>query len=176
MNLTPLQLLILSVIYLIILGEIALLVRIIVAAFKGAPYAATDEETLREILAAVKLKKGEKVVDVGSGDGKIVLALAKKGYTAYGIELNPLLVWWTRWQIRKQGLQGKAFIYRRDMWKEDMSQYDVIIVYQITYVMKRLEKKLRAEIKPGTRVISNYFTFPTWKPKKKKGRLSIYTR
>ena len=161
---------------LIVIAELIFLVKLVIFAFKGAPYAATDAQTLKEMVTVVKALKGKRVVDIGSGDGKIMYALAEAGIETHGIELNPLLTLWTRWQIHRRGLQKKAFIHRRDLWKEDVSQYDIIISYQITYVMKRLEKKLRAEIKPGAYVISNYFTFPTWKPKQKKGRLTIYTK
>lgn len=156
--------------------EIVFLIRLVWYALQGAPYVATDDTTLQDILNAVKIKKSEKIVDLGSGDGKIILALARQGYEAHGVEMSLPLALWTKWQIKKQGLEGKAFIHKRDMWKEDVSKYDVIIVYQITYIMKRMEKKLQKEIKPGSRVISNHFTFPHWKPKMRKGRLSIYTK
>lgn len=176
MTLTIPELFLLGFLALIIIGELIFLVKMIIFAYKGAPYAATDDLTLKEMVKVVKELKGKKVVDIGSGDGKIIYALAEAGIEAHGVELNLLLTLWTRWQIHRRGLQKKVFIHRRDMWKEDLSQYDVIISYQITYIMKRLEKKLKAEIKPGAYVISNHFTFPTWKPKQKKGRLTIYTK
>lgn len=170
------QLLILLFVLMLFVIEVIFLIKLVIFAFRGAPYKTTDDTTLAELIQASGIKKGEKVVDLGSGNGKIIIAFAQKGYEAHGIELDPVLAWWTRRRIKKMGLEKKAFVHRRDMWKEDLSQYDVIIIYQITYIMGRMGKKMKREMKPGARALSNHFTFPDWKPKKKKGRVSVYTR
>lgn len=160
---------------LIALG-VSILIILIYFAFRGAPYVATDDQTLKDILSAARLKKGEKAVDLGSGDGKVVIALAKKGAEVHGFEFNPLLVMYSRYRIKKAGLQNNAFIHWGDFWRNDFSPYDVIIIYGITYIMKRLEEKLYKEVKPDARVITNNFHFPSWKPTRKLRGIAVYTK
>lgn len=170
-----LQLLIATLLLLLLVAEIIFLIKLVIFATKGAPYKTTDDTTIEHLIASARLKKGDKIVDLGSGDGKIIIAFAKKGYEAHGVEINPILTWLTRRRIKQLGIENKAFVHRRDMWEEDISLYDVIIIYQITYIMGRMEKKLRKEMKPGARVLSNHFIFPHWKPLRKLGRVSVYT-
>lgn len=101
--------------------------------------------------------------------------MAKKGAIVHGYEVNPILVWRSRNFIKNAGLEKKAFIHWKSFWGEDLSKFDVITVYGITYIMEKLEKKLQSELKPGTRVVSNYFTFPTWKPAKQDGEILLYS-
>lgn len=166
----------LAVSLLLLVIAVAALAVLLYSIPRGAPYAATDNVTLPLMLTTAKLKKGEKAIDIGSGDGKVVIALAKRGVEAHGIEFNPVLVWWSRMRIRRLGLQKYAIIHWGDMWRHDYSAYDVITIYGIFYIMKRMEKKLRREAKPGARIVTNYFAFPTWKPLKKKGRAALYMK
>lgn len=129
---------------------------------RGAPFIPTKVRGVEKILACSKVVPGCKAMDIGSGDGRIVIALAKAGAEAHGIEINPFLVWWSRRNIRHAGLQDRAFIHWQDLWKSDFSDYDVVTLFGITHIMKRLEKKLRGELKPGARVVSIAFKFPTW--------------
>lgn len=161
---------------LVLVALIVVAVGTVYFALRGAPYANTLSPRIEEMLDLAAVKKGERAVDIGSGDGRIVIALARRGAEAHGYEINPLLVLWSRYKVRRAGLSGKAHIHLQDMWRHDYSDFDLIISCQISYMMGKLEKKLRREIKPGTRVVSNYFTFPTWKPKKKKGYVYLYQR
>ena len=142
----------------------------------GAFYASTREETVKKMVALAQIKPGEKAVDLGSGDGRLVIALARTGAQASGYEIDPLLVWLSRRKIRQAGLEKQAFIYRQSFWNGDLSGFDVVTVYGISYMMKRLERKLKRELKTGARVVSNYFTFPAWAESKKEGRLYLYQK
>jgi precorrin-6B methylase 2 len=115
-------------------------------------------------------------VDIGSGDGRIVIALAKKGAIAHGIEINPFLVWLSRRNIQKAGLEGKAFIHRADMWKQNFSSYDIVTLYMTQHAVNRLETKLMQELKPKARVVANYYTFKHWKPLKRKDTLYLFVK
>ena len=119
-------------------------------------------------------KPGEKIVDVGSGNGKLLFEIAKSGATAYGYEINPVLVALTKRNIKKLGLEGKVFVEQADFFKKDLSKFDAVVVYGITYIMHRLEKKLTRELKSGTRIISNHFEFPNLKCAKKEGEIKLY--
>ncbi|MBI4138187.1 MAG: class I SAM-dependent methyltransferase [Candidatus Wildermuthbacteria bacterium] len=140
----------------------------------GAFYAGTRKDNLQELMVLAQTRSGEKAADLGSGDGRIVIALAKAGAMAHGYEINPLLVWWSRRKIRKAGLQNTAWIYWRNFWSIDFSPFDVVIVFGVSTIMKQLEEKLKKELKPGARVVSNSFAFPFWKPEKTVGRVFFY--
>ena len=103
-----------------------------------------------------------KAADIGSGDGRIVIALARAGAVAHGYEINPLLVWWSRVKIRRAGLDGRAYIHRKNLWHTDFSSFDAVTVFGVFHIMRRLETKLRRELKPGARAVSIGFEFPTW--------------
>ena len=142
----------------------------------GAPFEPTKERKIKKIIKLANIKKGEKVLDLGSGDGRIVIAMAKKGAEAHGFEINPFLVLISRLKIKKQGLKGKAFIHWGSFWKKDFSKYDVIILFQFSTIMKRLEKKLKKDLKKGTRVISYYWKFPTWKIINRNEHIYLYKK
>lgn len=140
----------------------------------GAPFEPTDRKTLRKMIEFSKVKKGEKVADLGSGNGRIVIEFAKLGAEVHGFEINPFLVWFSKRKIKKLGLQDKAFIHWKNFWNQNLSKYDIIIVFQIVFIMKNLEKKLKKELKKGSRVISNTWKFPNWKAKKQEGYAYFY--
>ncbi|MBI4359162.1 MAG: 50S ribosomal protein L11 methyltransferase [Candidatus Nealsonbacteria bacterium] len=140
----------------------------------GAFYASTREEAVKKMVALAQIEPGEKAVDLGSGDGRLVIALARAGAQAVGYEIDPLRAWSSRRQIRRAGLEKQASIHQKSFWQEDLSGFDVVTVYGVGYMMKRLEKKLRSELKAGARVVSNYFTFPTWAESQKEGDLHLY--
>jgi hypothetical protein len=129
----------------------------------GAPFEPTHEKKLKKILKLANVKKGEKIAELGSGDGRIVIAFAQKGAEAHGFEINPFLVFLSRRKIKKLGLTGKAFIHWKNFWKADLSKYDKIILFQFSIIMGQLENKLKKELKPNAKVISYYWKFPKWK-------------
>lgn len=142
----------------------------------GGPYAPVGHLRMKQMLDVLDLKKGEKVVDIGAGDGRTVIELAKRGCLAYGYEINPLLVWIARRKIKKNKLQKKAFIELTDIWSKNYSGFDAITIYMAPHIMKRLEKKLRRELKKGGRISMNHYPFPTWKPAVKKGNIYLYRK
>lgn len=143
---------------------------------KGAFFSPSGKHLTDRMVSLVDVKPQEKALDLGSGDGSQVIALAKAGAIAYGYEINPVLVWWSKYRIYRAGLSKKAFIYRKDFWKADLSQFDVITIFGVYYMMDKLEKKLMRELKPKTRVVSNYFKFPNWKPSKQDNNVYLYVK
>lgn len=141
----------------------------------GAVYFPTSETSVQTMLRLANIKRGEKVVDLGSGDGRVLLAFARAGAEAHGYEINPILVWRSRKAIREAGLQGKIFVHWKSFWRADLSSFDVVILYGIPYIMKKLEVKLGKELKTGTRVLSNIYRFPGWRPtaEEKDGKAAI---
>ncbi len=155
---------------------IGLLVLAVWLAFlvQGAPFVKTNDGDSQEILKIVKKYKPIRALDIGSGNGKLVILLAQNGFRVDGIELNPILVWLSRRQVKKLGIQNKATIRWGNFWKTDTSKYDLVTIYAIQHIMPKLEVKLSSGLKPGAIVISNYFTFPIKKPINKGNRIHVY--
>lgn len=140
----------------------------------GAPYVATNRVTLKKEIVIAQPKPGEKAADLGSGDGRVLIALAESGLEAHGYEVNPILVWLSRANIRKAGFEKKAFVHWGSFWGKDLSSFDLVTVYGIGVIMPKLERKLQTELKTGARVVSNGFTFPNWRPTKTDGGITVY--
>jgi ribosomal protein L11 methylase PrmA len=142
---------------------------------RGGPYAPMGPGKIKILMDLLKVKPGEKAVDLGSGDGRIVIELAKKGAEAYGYEINPLLVLWSRYNIRKAGLHKKATIIWKDYWREDFSSFDIATVYVLPHMMGPVKRKLKKELKSkNARVATNYFKFPDLKEFRKKDTIFLY--
>lgn len=120
------------------------------------------------------IKPGEKVADLGSGDGRIVIEFAKKGAEAHGYELDSELVFKSNNLIKQEGLEHIAFIHNADFWREDLSSFDVITIYPMPDIMEDLENKLVKELKTNTRILLNYYPFPHLKPNSSKHHIYLY--
>jgi len=143
---------------------------------RGASFVPTTEDRVEKMVKISKVQPGEKVIDLGSGDGRVLIAFAKAGALTHGYEINPLLVLLSLWRIRRAGVYGRAFVHWGDFWKVDFSTYEVITVFGIGYIMQKLARKLRKELKPNARVISNAFPFPDWEPAWEEDKLYMYIR
>ena len=123
-----------------------------------------------------KIKPGQIVVDLGAGEGRLMIALAKAGATVHGYEINPFLVAKAKENIKKVGLENEVFIFCKNLWKQDLKEFDAVAIYPMGHMMKKLEKKFENELKPGTKVVSNYFTFPNWKPARAENNVYLYIK
>jgi len=141
---------------------------------RGAIYDPSTSEETRQMAELADVRAGEKVADLGSGDGRVVIALALKGAEAHGYEVNPVLVAISRRNIRRLGLHGRAFIHWGNFWRRNLSHYNLITVFQVGFVMARLEAKLRRELAPGARVVSHYWRFPGLQPERTVGSIYRY--
>jgi hypothetical protein len=127
---------------------------------RGAIYVPSSREKTLQMAEMAEVRSGERAVDLGSGDGRVVIELAVRGAAAEGYEINPILVLVSRLKIRSAGLRGRAVIHWGSFWRADLSPYGVVIVFQGSFIMRRLESKLRKELSRGARVISDYWRFP----------------
>ena len=128
--------------------------------FLGAPFVSTSKERVEKMLELANPRANELLYDLGSGDGRIVIEAVKKyGVRAIGIELNPILVFLSRRRIKKLGLESQAEIYWGNFFGEKFSGADTIIMYLFQLTNNRLEKKFLQELKPGTKIVSQSFTF-----------------
>ena len=141
---------------------------------RGAIYDPSSANETRVIADLADVQRGERAADLGSGDGRVVIALALKGAEAHGYEVNPVLVFISRRNIRQAGLSGRAFIHWGSFWRKDLSRYRLITVFQVGFVMARLEAKLNRELAPGARVVSHYWRFPGLSPERTQGNIYRY--
>lgn len=134
-------------------------------AAKLAPYYPTPNTIVDRMLQLGKLQPGEKMFDLGSGDGRIVIMAARKFKAdATGIELDSDLVHRSRLAIQKAGLQSTARIIEGDFLKQDYSKADLITVYLLPGANEKLRPLLKKQLKPGARVIAHDFFFKDWEP------------
>ncbi len=125
-------------------------------------------DTIRKMLKLADVKKNDVVYDLGSGDGR-ALVIAAKEFRAksVGIEKNKLLVWLSRWLIRKNNLQYKARIIRGDIFKENLRNADAILMYLSHKLTQKLKPKFEKELKKGTRIVSASHPIIGWKEDRK---------
>jgi ribosomal protein L11 methylase PrmA len=143
--------------------------------FGQLPFVPSLRSRVEGMIALAGTIAGQKVVDIGSGDGRIVIAAAQAGAEAHGFEINKYLVATSRFRIRRRNLEHTAFIHSGDLWQQDFSSFDVVFLYGIPGIMDRLESKLKSELRPGTRIVTNGCEFPTLLSQKADGSIRVYT-
>lgn len=134
---------------------------------KLAPYYPTPESIVKRMLELGELKTGEKMFDLGSGDGRIVIMAAQKfGADATGVELDNDLWRQSTDRIRKLGLQKQARIIHGDILEQDYSSADLITVYLLPISNDRVRPILEKQLKKGARIVAHDFEFSDWTPAK----------
>lgn len=120
-----------------------------------------------EMLKMAQVTTADFVYDLGSGDGRVlILAAQKYGARGVGIELDPKLVELSRQIAREGEVADKVTFIEGDLFTSDISQATVVTLYLSPTVNKRLEPKLRQELRPGTRIVSHQFRIGDWPPDK----------
>lgn len=133
------------------------------------PFVPATTKQIENVVKMLQCRRGP-LVDIGSGDGRIVIAAAKEGFTAVGYELNPWLVWYSRYRAWREGVQASARFYISDLWKVTFSQYSNVVIFGVPQMMAQLEEKLELELKDDARVIACRFPFPHWTPAQVTGK------
>lgn len=155
------------IIGLMILIGLIIIVRILWSMYiltKGAFYAGSSDKRIKSILKLAKVKPGDKALDLGSGDGRVLLALAQAGADATGIELDPIYYAKSKHLIHKSQLKDNIKVHLGSFWNHDLRKYDIIIIYGIGHIMEKLENKIIKGAKKEAKIISVHFTFPNLKP------------
>lgn len=138
-----------------------------------APYVPTKMDQIRKILKLAGLKKGKKFYELGSGDGRVVLAAAKLGAESFGIEQSWLRVLFSKYKAWKFGLR-KAKFSHGNIFSKTYADADIIYIYLLHKGVKKLEEKLKKETKKGTVIITQTYHFPNWRPFRKEGDFWFY--
>jgi hypothetical protein len=130
----------------------------------GVPYVPTPKAIREAMLNLAELQSGDMVYDLGAGDGRLLIAAKRRclGIRARGYELvtpvwllGKLLLWWTK---------TDAGWHREDAFRAPLNDADVVFLYLMPNLMRKLEPVLDRELRPGTRVVSHAFPFPKRRP------------
>eukprot|EP00123_Amoebidium_parasiticum_P013798 comp22156_c0_seq1/m.32476 comp22156_c0_seq1/g.32476 ORF comp22156_c0_seq1/g.32476 comp22156_c0_seq1/m.32476 type:complete len:235 (-) comp22156_c0_seq1:253-957(-) len=128
------------------------------------PYVSATERQINMVLK-MKSNKGA-LVDLGSGDGRIVLAAAKQGTPSVGYELNQWLVLYSKYRAWRMGVSHLAKFQRRDLWKVDLKPFSTIVVFGVQEMMPDLEQKFTRDMRDDAEVLAGRFPLATWEPYK----------
>jgi SAM-dependent methyltransferase len=128
------------------------------------PFVVTPDHVTRAMLELADVKPGDFVIDLGSGDGRIVIVAAKHyGARGLGVEIVPDLVEKSRDNARRAGVAERVEFREQDLFETDLSRATVITMYLLPDVNLKLRPRLQA-LKPGTRIVSHDWDMGDWKP------------
>lgn len=134
------------------------------AADLSVPYVPTPQEVVERMLQIAKVGPNDYLIDLGSGDGRIVITAARKhGARGFGVDLNPERIEESNENARRAGVTDRVAFYQRDLFETDLSEATVVTMYLLPRVNLELRPKLLA-LKPGTRIVSHDFSMEEWKP------------
>ncbi|MES2562041.1 MAG: methyltransferase domain-containing protein [Pseudomonadota bacterium] len=129
------------------------------------PYIPSTEQNVDEMLRLAAVLPGDVVYDLGSGDGRVVIAAARDwGARGVGIELDGKLVVHSREQAKRAGVSDRVSFREGDVFLANVSDASVVTLYLLTSLVHRLQPKLLAELKPGTRIVAHDYGFEGWTP------------
>jgi SAM-dependent methyltransferase len=141
-------------------------------------YVPTPYEVVDDMLRLANVGKNDILYDLGSGDGRIAIAAAKKfGIRAVGIDIDPQRISEANENARKAGVTHLVEFRQEDLFKADFREATVVTLYLLPDLNVKLRPRLWDELKPGTRIVSHQFDMGTWKPEKRlesNGRLVYF--
>jgi tRNA G37 N-methylase Trm5 len=130
------------------------------------PYFPTPDRVVERMLALAEVGPNDVLYDLGSGDGRIVIAAAKRGARAYGVDIES---GWTRRARRSAeaaGVADRATFETGDAFKTDVSRATVVTLYLPPQLTTDIAPKLQRELKPGTRIVSHEYLLGEWPPRR----------
>ena len=130
---------------------------------KDVVWVPTSPALVEKMLDLAKVTPDDFVIDLGSGDGRMVIAAAKRGARALGVEYNPKMVELSRRLAKEAGVEGRATFVEGDMYEADISKATVLALFLLPENLRKLEPKFRA-LPTGTRIVVNTFAIPEWTP------------
>ncbi len=130
---------------------------------KDVVWVPTPDELVQKMLDMAKVTSADFVIDLGSGDGRTVIAAARRGARAQGIEYNPDMVALSQRNAEQAGVAGRATFAKQDLFQSDFSKASVITMFLLSDINMKLRPKILS-LKPGTRIVSNTFKMGDWEP------------
>ena len=131
-------------------------------------YVPTPHEVVDDMLRLANVRKGDVLYDLGSGDGRIAIAAAKKfGIKAVGIDIDPERIREATENAKKAGVGNLVEFRNEDLFKADFKEATVVTLYLLPDLNVKLRPRLWEDLKAGTRIVSHQFDMGTWKPEKR---------
>ncbi len=129
------------------------------------PYVPTPHSIVERMLAFAEVGPNDLVVDLGSGDGRIVIAAAKQfGARGLGVEIDRTLIAEAQEKAAKAGVAGRVRFVARDLFDADLREATVLTLYLLPETNRKLLPKILAEMRPGSRVVAHRFAVGDWRP------------
>lgn len=140
--------------------------------FLGAEFYPTTRRKMKKMMEYAALRKNDVAYDLGCGDGRLVIAAARKCKKAVGIEIDPLRFFISFLKVKMLGLKNAKIVFG-DLFKQNIKDADVVFLFLRQGANDRLQEKL-AKLRKGTRIVSHYWIFKEWKAVKQDKKLRIY--
>jgi hypothetical protein len=135
----------------------------------AGPYVPSPQSVVSDMLRYAEVGPSDFLIDLGSGDGRIVRTAAKVfGARGFGVEIKETLVRQANEAARQEGIGERAKFYKQDLFKTDLSQASVVTLYLLPDTVNLLRDKFLAELRPGTRIVSHDYPLTGWLPDKEK--------
>ena len=133
--------------------------------YGDTPYVQTPQNVVDRMLEVAKVRADDFVIDLGSGDGRMIITAAKKyGARGFGVDLDRRLVTLSNRLAAKSGVAERAVFYERDIYQTDLSPASVVTIYLLPEVNLMMRPRLFNMLKPGTRVVSHDYDMGEWPP------------
>lgn len=134
---------------------------------KDAPYVPTPDHVVERMIEMAEVDSSDYVIDLGSGDGRIVIEAAKTGASGHGVEIDPEMNAMARENADEVGVEDYVMFLKQDLFKTDFEKASVVTMYLWPSIMDRLLPKLLQELEPGSRIVSHDFNMRGWEPDRK---------
>lgn len=133
--------------------------------YGDTPYVQTPQNVVDRMLEVAKVGAGDYVIDLGSGDGRMIITAAQRyGARGFGVDLDKRLVTLSNRLAAKAGVADRAQFFARDLYETDVSPATVVTIYLLPEVNLMVRPKLLSTLRPGTRVVSHDYDFGEWPP------------
>ena len=130
------------------------------------PYVPTPDKVVERMLDLADVQPSDYVIDLGSGDGRIVIAAAQRGANGHGIDLDPDRIAEARQNAEKAGVSNQIMFMEQNIFDTDFSKASVITMYLLSSINKKLRPELLDKLEPGTKIVSHSFDMGEWEPDK----------
>ncbi len=138
----------------------------VTAQHRDVPFVPTPYETVDEMLKLANVGPGDYVIDLGSGDGRIVIAAGKRGAYGHGVDIDPKRINEAVKNAAKAGVDDRVLFVEGNLFETDFSKATVVTMYLLNSVNMKLRPRMLEKLRPGTRVVSYYFNMNEWEPDK----------
>lgn len=158
---------------LLLLAALFLFARWFVGFGVGAPFLPIRKRDIQDAFSLVEISAHDTIIDLGSGDGRILVQAAKRSARVIGYEINPFLVWFSRLRLRQFG--KRATIFNKNLLQADLKEATVIFIFGIEKLMPKIAQLIKTQGRAELKIISFAFDLPGMNVIAEKGITKLYT-